>query len=78
MMLRKSWKHRITGSYGNCNLFGVNIFDYEWIDTGEAVFVEDPQYHQKYKFYVYTVRIKGKTKKFAAGEFTNCMYGFYL
>lgn len=77
-MLRKTWKHKVTGTDGNCILFGVNIFDYEWIDTKEKVMVVDPLYHQTYDISVYTVIINGKTKKFAAGEFSNCVWAFYL
>ena len=29
----KSWKLEVTGVDGNVKLFGVNIFDYDWIDT---------------------------------------------
>ena len=75
---RKAWKHEITGPDGNCMLFGVNIFDCEWSDTGEKVMVTDPQYHHMYSFSVYTVDINGSVKRFAAGEFSNCVWGFYL
>ena len=33
MWLRKSWELVVTGVDGNVQLFGVNIFDYDWIDT---------------------------------------------
>lgn len=78
MLFIKSWKHKITGVDGNCILFGVNIFNYEWTGTGEKITVIDPQYHKEHKFNVYTVDIEGKTKRFAAGEFSNCVWGFYL
>lgn len=78
MLFKKSWKHKVTRVEGNCILFGVNIFDYEWNDTGEIVTVTDPQYRQKHNFNVYAVDIDGTTKKFAAGEFGNCIWGFYL
>ena len=78
MWLKKSWKHKITGPDGNCKLFGLNIFDYDWNDTGEKATVSDPQYHQTYNFNIYTVDIEGISKRFAAGEFSNCVWGFYL
>lgn len=74
----KTWQHEITGFDGNTLLFGVNIFDYEWINTGERVDVVDPLYGQKYKFPVYKVFIKGNEYEFAAGEFSNCVFGFYI
>jgi hypothetical protein len=77
-MFKKSWEHRITGIDGNCILFGVNIFNYEWNDTGEKVTVIDPQYHKKHNINVYTVDIGGTTKRFAAGEFSNGVWGLFL
>lgn len=74
----KTWQHEITGSDGNVMLFGVNIFEYEWKETGRTVRVCDPLYGQEYKFSVYTVNINGENQEFAAGEFSNCIWGFYL
>lgn len=71
------WQHEITGVDGNTLLFGVNIFDYEWKDTKEFVKVSDPLYGQEYSFNIYTVVISGQEYKFAAGEFSNCVWGFY-
>lgn len=77
-MIKKTWRHKITGPDGNCTLFGVNIFNYDWVDTKEKITVIDPLYHQECDISVYTVVINGKTKKFAAGEFSNCIWGFYI
>lgn len=77
-MFKKKWKYKITGTDGNCMIFGVNIFDLEWHGTGETVKIMDPQYHQEYTFDIYTVDIEGQNKKFAAREFSNCVWGFYL
>ncbi len=74
----KTWQHEITGFDGNTILFGVNIFDYEWIRTEEKIDVADPLYGQKYTFPVYKVFIKEKGHKFAAGEFSNSVFGFYI
>ena len=78
MLFKKSWKYKTTGTDGNGKLFGVNIFDYEWRDTGETVTIIDPQYHQEHIFNVFTIEIDGKLKRFAAGEFSNCVWGFYV
>ena len=32
-----TWQHEATGTDGNVQLFGVNIFDYPWKDTGKSV-----------------------------------------
>ena len=78
MLFKKTWEHTITGTDGNCILFGVNIFNYKWNDTKEKVTIKDPLYHQPYDFSIYTVDINGILKRFAAGEFSNCIWGFYL
>lgn len=72
-----TWQHEITGVDGNTTLFGVNIFDYKWKRTHESVIVHDPLYGQEYKFPIYTVKIHGRQHTFAAGEFSNCVWGFY-
>jgi len=78
MIFKKTWRHKITGVDGNCILFGVNIFSYEWSGTGEKITVIDPRYHEEHNFNVYTANIEGKIKRFAAGELSNGVWGFYL
>lgn len=76
--LSKSWKHQITGIEGDVILFGVNIFDYSWIDTGKKAKITEPLYQQKFEFSVYKVNIDGTEYEFSAGEFSNLVWGFYL
>jgi hypothetical protein len=78
MCKSKTWEFEVSGIDGNVILFGVNIFEYEWNNTGESVLLEDPIYHQKFKLPVYNVNIDGETHSFVAGEFSNCIWGFYL
>ena len=73
----ESWQHVITGVDGNVSLFGVNIFDYKWEPTGMKVEVLDPLYKQRHEMYVYKVVIEEEKYEFAAGEFSNCVWGFY-
>ena len=54
---QKQWQHIITGTEGNTILFGVNIFDYEWKDTGKRASVKDPLYGQEFMFPIYRVKI---------------------
>ena len=70
----KSQKLEVTGVDGNVNLFGVNIFDYDWIDTKNRVEVNGLSYAVP----IYSVIIGGKEYKFAAGERSNCVWNFYL
>lgn len=73
-----NWRHAVTGTDGHAELFGVNIFDYEWKDTGESVDVTDSLYGQNRIFSVYSVEIKDEEHEFAAGEFSNGVWGFYI
>lgn len=78
ILQRKSWKFETAGPDGLVTLFGVNIFAQHWQSTGESVDVLDPLYHQKHWARIYKTRIGGHTYEFAAAEFSNCMWGFYL
>ncbi len=78
MFKTKTWQHEVTGVDGNVTLFGVNIFKYKWNGTGNRITVLDPLYHHEYEFDIYTVHINKEEKEFAAGEFSNCVWGFYL
>ena len=73
-----AWEYETFGPDGQCKLFGVNIFDYNWQTTGKRVKVKDPIYHQDHTFEVWQVEIDGQIHRFAAGEFSNCVWGFYL
>lgn len=37
----------------------------------------DPLYHQEYSFTIFSVVIDDAKYEFAAGEFSNCIWGFY-
>ena len=74
MWKSKSWPLETTGIDGNTKLFGVNIFDYQWVDTKQRVQVSD----LSYEIPVYTVMIDNMQYEFAAGERSNCVWNFYL
>ena len=74
MWKSKSWQLEITGIDEHTKLFGVNIFDYQWIDTKQRVRVSD----LSYEIPVYTVMIDNMQYEFAAGECSNCVWNFYL
>ena len=78
ILKEKTWQHEITGVDGNTILFGVNIFDYKWESTGERIDIEEPLYGQTYRFPVYKVLIEEQEYQFAAGEFSNSVFGFYV
>jgi len=60
---------------------GCNVWDYEWQDSDEKpIMVPHPQYSgQKHKMDVYIIKAPNNREiKFAAGEFSNCVWGFYV
>ncbi|MBO4688053.1 MAG: hypothetical protein J5636_06025 [Clostridiales bacterium] len=71
------WKFITSGVEGNADVFGVNIFDYKWENTGETAEVTDPSYNRKYLFPIYRVEINGKIHEFASGEMSPLVYGFF-
>ncbi len=71
------WKFVTSGVEGNADVFGVNIFDYKWENTGKTVMVKDPSYNQEFRFTIYRVEIKGVVHEFAAGEMSPLVYGFF-
>ena len=73
-----NWHLEVYGEEGNVTFYGVNIFDYKWKDTGKSVQVKDPLYKQTFTFPVYVVSIDGIDVKFAAGEFSPYVWGFYV
>jgi hypothetical protein len=57
---------------------GINIWDCEWQqDESQFPEVRDPIYKQAHIFSVYTVTQGERSATFAAGEFSNCIWGFY-
>ena len=63
------------------NLFrinGLNIWDYDWKNTGETISIKDPLYNQPYTLNVYEIKNNERTARFAAGEFSNLIWGIYL
>lgn len=77
MYKSKTWQHEVTGSYDTI-LFGKSIFKYTWKETGEIVLIKDSFNNQICRLSIYTVNIDGESHSFAAGEFSNCQWRFYL
>lgn len=74
----KSWQFQFADYDERSELFGVPIFKQQWIDTGKHAQVIDPIYGVTHSFSIYNVVIDGVTYEFAAGEFSNCVWGFYM
>ena len=58
---------------------GVNVWSKKWnAIRNEFAHVQDPLYKQPFTFQVYSIINDGVVIRFAAGEFSNCMWGFYV
>jgi hypothetical protein len=72
------WKFEKACVEGDCNLFGINLFDYKWVSTGKKVTVVEPSCNKPYDMNVYTVCVGVDTVMFATREITASIYGFAL
>lgn len=74
------WVHVATSLDGDdTEIQGVKIWKHDWEDVkGENAQIKDPHYGQSYYFGVYRVQEKEKVVEFAAGEFSNGVWGFYV
>jgi hypothetical protein len=57
---------------------GLNIWEYNWINTRQYITVKDPIYGQTHTMTVYQIITGTQTITFAAGEFSNLVWGIYL
>ncbi|RYE00357.1 MAG: hypothetical protein EOP50_03785 [Sphingobacteriales bacterium] len=57
---------------------GLNIWEYDWSNTRKTVTVKDPIYGESHVMQIYEITDNDKTVKFAAGEFSNLVWGIYL
>ena len=57
---------------------GVNVWEQGWqVSPGQEAHVHDPVYGQGFVFRVYTVQDGEEKVEFAAGEFSNGVWGFF-
>ena len=76
--MKTSWKHiKTIVDSESFAIDGLNIWDYEWKDTGQKVDIQDPLYNQNYTLPIYEITDNTMTAKFAAGEFSNLIWGIY-
>jgi hypothetical protein len=77
-MTDTNWGHIKTVFDGDrFELEGINVWDCDWITTNNRISVKDPLYGQEYRMTVFEIRQEDKVITFAAGEFSNCVWGFY-
>ncbi|MDD5270938.1 MAG: hypothetical protein PHE80_07115 [Candidatus Omnitrophica bacterium] len=58
---------------------GIDVWKHKWKKASEPkAEVKDPLYKQDFSFEVYEIEDGDKRIEFAAGEFSNCVWGFYI
>jgi hypothetical protein len=74
-----TWKHIGTCVEGQrFEIEGLDVWSHKWIcKQGESASVKDPQYGQAYTFHAYEIITAQQRVTFAAGEFSNAVFGFY-
>lgn len=74
----KNWNHTKTILDGEkYEISGLNIWEHPWINSGDRINLKDPLYQQDYTFAVYRIEEGTITIEFAAGEFSNGVWGIY-
>lgn len=74
------WKFHCAGPEDTqLEIEGVRIWQHKWLRAAqEQVEVRDPHYGQTYQFDIYEIHNGEKSIKFAAGEFSASVWGFYV
>jgi hypothetical protein len=74
-----SWRHAGTcGEGGRLRIRRTNVWSREWRRLGATATVKDPMYGQTFEFDVYEIETESGPAQFAAGEFSNGVWGFYV
>lgn len=73
-----NWRFAGSAAEDKFIIDGIDIFKEEWENTGEVIQVKDPLYGQEYMFTVWKVQKSDKMIIFAAGEFSNNVFGIYV
>lgn len=77
--MNNNWKHiKTIVDSEPFELNGLNIWDFQWERTGNYIKIKDPNYGQEYSFSVYKIVSDKIEIQFAAGEYSNCIWGIYL
>ena len=77
--MNKDWNHFKTIADGEyCEIEGVNIWDYEWKSDYETIIVKDPLYGETKSLNRFRIELLNNKVEFAAGEFSNSVWGIYI
>ena len=70
--------YKTADDFEELKLKGVNIWDFEWSPTDQFLHVKHPIYEQRYLADKYEVIANDIKISFAAIEFSNCVWGFFV
>lgn len=76
----RGWRFVSIGHEGQqTDVAGVNPWEVEWTATGSRITVAHPQYPaQRHAMSIYEVTGSVPPMRFAAGEFSNGVWGFFV
>ena len=75
----KKWSfHQSVIDGEELRISGLNLWAHEWKPFGSSIHVKDPLYGQDHIMGVYEISDGITTVLFAAGEFSNMVWGIYL
>lgn len=76
--METNWKF-LTVVYENDDylIHGLSFWSCLLKTTGERVSVKDPLYGQSHKMKIFEIEHEGTMTRYAAGEFSNCVWGLY-
>lgn len=57
---------------------GINVWSVSWRPTGAKAEITDPLYGVKYQFPIYEAGEPPRAIRFAASEFSNTVWGFFV
>lgn len=75
---REYWRTAAIGAEGEARLFGLDIFAFEWKESGKTASVETSERSGKLRLPVYSVADGGTEREFAARERSAGVWEFYL
>jgi hypothetical protein len=74
--IKMNWKFiKIISDREKFKIKGINIWDYEWKDTGMIINIRHPKYEQSYLIDIYEIEVEKVKIEFATTEFSNCAWG---
>lgn len=80
MEVDRGWRFISIGFEGQqTDVGGINPWEVEWTATGGRIMVTHPQYpSQRHVMFTYEVKGSVPPIRFAAGEFSNGVWGFFV